>query len=172
MMIYKALRMVPGIFLVTGCLDDPRDENPPESLHENICLSLRLGEQTVELKENVPVSLELFPSGQTVEFPWYDSNDVMALGTFKASRDGDVILAQIDSRPSRNLARFADADAVPGSAIAEDVRCDDFAETPLVLAFRRQVRKGEVYYVRFDGQSEFGVNFYLDYADNWSTWNN
>lgn len=171
MMIFRALCVVPGIFLI-GCVDDPRDENPPQSLHENICLSLRLGENTVELKKDAPVGLELLPTGQVVEFSWFDADDVMALGTFKATRDGEVVLAQIDSRPSRNLARFADASGTPGGGIAEDVRCEGFAEDPQVLAFRRQVQKDQTYYVRFDGQSEFGVSFYIDYADNWSTWNN
>jgi hypothetical protein len=156
--------------LLLGCIDDPRDENPPESLHENICLSLRLQAQTVVLKEDAAVDLKLLPSGQAVEFPFFQGDDVMAIGTFRASRDGEVILAQIDSRPSRNLARFSEADGSPGGGITEDVRCEGLVEDPPVLAFRRHVRRGERYHVRFDGQSQFGVNFYLDFVDNWVNW--
>lgn len=165
-------KLVLGVLAVVlvGCIDDPRDDNPPEDLHENICLSLRLQENTVVLEEDAAVDLKLLPSGQAVEFPFFRTDDVMALGVFRASRDGEIILAQIDSRPSRNLARFAEADGTPSGGITENVRCEGLAEDPPVIAFRRDVRRGERYHVRFDGQSEFGVNFYLDYVDNWVNW--
>ncbi|QED28334.1 hypothetical protein FRD01_14055 [Microvenator marinus] len=153
-----------------GCVEDPRDENPPESLGENVCLSIRLTEKTNVMNADGAVGLELFPSGQNVEFPWFEGEDVWALGSFKAPRDGEVVLAQVDARPSSNLARFAQADGTAGGGISEDIRCDEFAENPPVLAYRREVRRGETYWVRFDAQSEFGVNFYLDYADNWVNW--